>query len=249
MESAVLAARRALFADNARPNRGREKCVIAFQNVAYSYGGGDLLTDVSVRLAPGSFHFLTGPSGSGKSTFLKLAYAELYPTAGEVTIFDRDAQTLTRDDVAITRRRIGIVHQDCKFLDHLSLAANMALPFTVAGRDCDPQDLDDLLAWVGLKHLANALPPSLSGGERQRAALARAVIVGPDVILADEPTGNVDWDMSLRILTLLVELNRMGKTILVATHDLNLIRQAKSQVATRVLRIAKQKVQLAGADL
>ncbi|MDP3262201.1 MAG: ATP-binding cassette domain-containing protein [Tabrizicola sp.] len=223
--------------------------MIAFQNVAHSYGGGDLLTDVSVRLAPGSFHFLTGPSGSGKSTFLKLAYAELYPTAGEVTIFDRDTQTLTRDDVAITRRRIGIVHQDCKFLDHLSLAANMALPFTVAGRECDPQDLDDLLAWVGLKHLANALPPSLSGGERQRAALARAVIVGPEVILADEPTGNVDWEMSLRILTLLVELNRMGKTILVATHDLNLIRQAKSQVATRVLRIAQQKVQLAGADL
>jgi cell division transport system ATP-binding protein len=151
--------------------------------------------------------------------------------------------------VAITRRRIGIVHQDCKFLDHLSLGANMALPFTVAGRDCDPPDLDDLLAWVGLKHLADALPPSLSGGERQRAALARAVIVGPDVILADEPTGNVDWDMSLRILTLLVELNRMGKTVLVATHDLNLIRQAKSQVAVRVLRISKQKVQLAGADL
>ncbi|WP_309668317.1 ATP-binding cassette domain-containing protein [Tabrizicola sp.] len=223
--------------------------MISFDNVAYSYGGGELLSDVSLRLAPGSFHFLTGPSGSGKSTFLKLAYAELLPTAGHVTLFDREVRSLSRDDVARTRRRIGIVHQDCKFLDHLSLAANMALPFTVSDRESDPQDLDDLLSWVGLKHLANALPPSLSGGERQRAALARAVIVGPDVILADEPTGNVDWEMSLRLLALLVELNKMGKTILVATHDLNLIRQAKAQVPARVLRISKQRVQLAGADL
>jgi len=223
--------------------------VIAFENAAYSYGGGELLTDVSLRLAPGSFHFLTGPSGSGKSTLLKLAYAELVPTTGRVTLFDRDVTSLSRDDVARSRRRIGIVHQDCRFLDHLTLAANMALPFTVADRESDPQDLDDLLAWVGLKHLSGALPPQLSGGERQRAALARAVIVDPDVILADEPTGNVDWEMSLRILTLLVELNRMGKTILVATHDLNLIRQAKSQIQTRVLRIAKHRIQLAGANL
>ena len=222
--------------------------MIAFENVAYSYGGGELLSDVSLRLAPGSFHFLTGPSGAGKSTFLKLAYAELLPTTGQVTLFDREVRTLSRDDVARTRRRIGIVHQDCKFLDHLSLAANMALPFTVSDRESDRQDLDDLLGWVGLSHLSDALPPQLSGGERQRAALARAVIVDPDVILADEPTGNVDWEMSLRILTLL-ELNKMGKTILVATHDLNLIRQAKAQIPARVLRIAKHRVQLAGADL
>ncbi|OYW53254.1 MAG: cell division protein FtsE [Rhodobacterales bacterium 32-66-7] len=223
--------------------------MIAFENAAYSYGGGELLGDVSLRLSPGSFHFLTGPSGSGKSTFLKLAYAELKPTAGRVTLFDRDVTELSRDDVARARRRIGIVHQDCKFLDHLTLAANMALPFTVSDRESAPQDLEDLLAWVGLKHLSGSLPPQLSGGERQRAALARAVIVDPDVILADEPTGNVDWEMSLRILTLLVELNRMGKTILVATHDLNLIRQAKAQIQARVLRISKHRIQLAGADL
>ncbi len=125
----------------------------------------------------------------------------------------------------------------------------MALPLTVAQRETPPGDLADLLSWVGLSPLAEALPPSLSGGERQRAALARAVIIGPDVILADEPTGNVDWDMSLRLLSLLVELNRMGKTILIATHDLNLIRQAKSQVAARVLRIKNRRIQLAGADL
>jgi cell division transport system ATP-binding protein len=223
--------------------------VISFENAAYSYGGGELLSDISLRLAPGSFHFLTGPSGSGKSTFLKLCYAELAPTAGRLMLFDRDVRSLSRDDVALTRRRIGVVHQDCQFLDHLPLAANVALPLTVAGRASAPSDLSDLLGWVGLGQLAEAKPPSLSGGERQRAALARAIIMGPDVILADEPTGNLDWDMSLRLLTLLVELNRMGKTILVATHDLNLIRQAKSQLAARVLRISKRRIQLAGADL
>ena len=94
-----------------------------------------------------------------------------------------------------------------------------------------------------------AMPPSLSGGERQRAALARAVIMSPDLVLADEPTGNLDWDMSMRLMQLLIELNKSGKTVLVATHDLNLIRQAKTQLAARVLRIAKRRIQLAGADL
>ena len=223
--------------------------MIAFENVAYSYGGAELLSEVTVRLAPGSFHFLTGPSGAGKSTFLKLCYAELLPTSGEIFLFDRNVATLGRDDVAMTRRRLGVVHQDCQFLDHLPVAANISLPMAVAGYPDQPQDLTDLLAWVGLGQHADALPPSLSGGERQRAALARAVITAPDVILADEPTGNVDWDMSLRLLSLLVELNRMGKTILVATHDMNLIRSAKAQVATRVLRIKNRRVQLAGADL
>lgn len=223
--------------------------MIAFENAAYSYGGGELLSEISLRLAPGSFHFLTGPSGSGKSTFMKLCYAELLPTAGRVTLFDREVRGLSRDDVALTRRRIGVVHQDCQFLDHLPLSANVALPLVVAGRPTQAADLSDLLNWVGLGPLAASLPPSLSGGERQRAALARAIITGPDVILADEPTGNLDWEMSLRLLTLLVELNRMGKTILVATHDLNIIRQAKSQIAARVLRISKRRIQLAGADL
>ena len=223
--------------------------MIALENVGYSYGGGELLSDISLRLAPGSFHFLTGPSGAGKSTFLKLCYGELLPTAGRITLFDREVRGLTRDDIALTRRRIGVVHQDCQFLDHLPLAANVALPLTVAGKPSGAQDLTDLLTWVGLGNLADARPPQLSGGERQRAALARAIIMGPDVILADEPTGNLDWEMSLRLLTLLVELNRMGKTVLIATHDLNLIRQAKSQIAARVLRITKRKIQLAGADL
>lgn len=227
----------------------RRPCVIAFDNVAYSYGGAELLSEVSLRLTPGSFHFLTGPSGAGKSTFLKLCYAELLPTAGQVTIFDREVRSLDRDEVARMRRRVGVVHQDCQFLDHLPIAANVTLPLAVSGRDTGAQDLADLLGWVGLGHLADALPPSLSGGERQRAAVARAVITSPDIVLADEPTGNLDWEMSLRLLTLLVELNRMGKTILIATHDLNLIRTAKQQVAARVLRIKDRRIQLAGADL
>ena len=155
MEGTVVGARRP---DNHRVQRPSSKgnFVIAFENVAYSYSGGELLSDVSLQLAPGSFHFLTGPSGSGQSTFLKLAYDELRPTTGRVTLFDRDVTSLSRDDVARTRRRIGIVHQDCKFLDHLTLAANMALPFTVSDRESDRQELDELLSWVGLKHLADA---------------------------------------------------------------------------------------------
>lgn len=223
--------------------------MIELQNVAMSYGGSELLSDMTLKLVPGSFHFLTGPSGSGKTTFLKLCYAELTPSAGQLTLFGQDARVMTRDATAAIRQRIGVVHQDCQFLDHLPLAENVALPLTVAGKSADPGELRELLSWVGLKAQAGALPPQLSGGERQRAALARAVMMSPEVILADEPTGNLDWEMSLRLLSLLMELNRMGKIVVIATHDLNLIRTAKSQVAARVLRIANRRLQLAGADL
>ncbi|MBV7408381.1 ATP-binding cassette domain-containing protein [Maritimibacter sp. DP1N21-5] len=224
--------------------------MIEFQEVSYGYrGGGPLLADISLKLAPGSFHFLTGPSGAGKTTLMKLCYGALVPTSGRMMLFDQDVRQMTRDDVAETRRRIGVVHQDVQFLDHLSLAENVALPLMVSGNKADMADLDDLLGWVGLSGQIEALPPELSGGERQRAALARAVIMSPEVILADEPTGNVDWEMSLRLLQLLVELNRMGKTVLIATHDMNLIRQARGQVQARVLRISNNRVQLAGADL
>ncbi|MGR3363735.1 MAG: cell division ATP-binding protein FtsE [Maritimibacter harenae] len=224
--------------------------MIEFEEVSYGYsGGGALLSDVSLKLAPGSFHFLTGPSGAGKTTLLKLCYGALVPTQGRATLFGADVRAMTRDDVAEARRRIGVVHQDVQFLDHMNVVENVALPLMVSGRTTDVQDIADLLEWVGLTGQTDALPPELSGGERQRAALARAVILSPEVILADEPTGNVDWEMSLRLLQLLVELNRMGKTVLIATHDMNLIRQAKAQVQARVLRISGGRVLLAGADL
>lgn len=224
--------------------------MIELDNVAYSYGGAELFSGLSLELAPGSFHFLTGPSGAGKTTLLKLCYRELIATAGDVRILGQNARDMTRDQIAMLRRRVGVVHQDCQFLDHLTVAENVSLPLSVAGRvDEVNQDLSDLLGWVGLSRQAAQLPPQLSGGERQRAALARAVIMSPDVIIADEPTGNIDWEMSQRLLSLLVELNRMGKTVLVATHDMNLIRAAKSQVSARVLRLKDKRLHAAGVDL
>ncbi len=225
--------------------------MIELENVSYTYGDGALLSDVSVKLQPGSFHFLTGPSGAGKTTLLKLCYGALLPTSGRLSVFDEDIARLDRDQMALLRRRVGVVYQDCQFLDHMTLAENVALPLMVSGRaELEEQDnLTELLSWVGLGARLDAHPPELSGGERQRAALARAVILSPDVVLADEPTGNVDWEMSQRLLRLLIELNRMGKTVLIATHDLSLIRAAKSQVQARVLRISQRKLHLAGADL
>ena len=223
--------------------------MIEFNNVSHGYGGRRILEHLSLAIQPGSFHFLTGPSGAGKSTFLKLCYGDLVPDYGRINRFGQSHDVMSRDDIAHMRGRIGVVHQDCRFVDHLSLAENVALPLTVTGRTADPVEMSELLAWVGLIEQQNNLPLSLSGGERQRAALARAVIMSPDILLADEPTGNLDWEMSLRLLTLFAEMNRMGKTIVIATHDLNLIRAAKSQVAARILRLKGGQLTLAGAEL
>ncbi len=227
--------------------------VIKLENAAYSYGfdSRELLKSMSLTLNAGSFHFLTGPSGSGKTTFLKLCYGALLPTVGRVHLFAEDLRMMDRDRVAYIRRRIGVVHQDCQFVDHLNIQENISLPLNVVGdaKMANLSNLKDLMGWVGLTQRAQAYPAELSGGERQRAALARAVVMSPDIILADEPTGNIDWEMSQRLLHLLVELNRMGKTVVLATHDLSLIRASKTLVRARVLRISDRRVQLAGADL
>ncbi len=223
--------------------------MIRLANVSHDYGGRGLLTGIDLHIAPGAFHFLTGPSGAGKSTLLKLCYGELRPRSGQIDLFGQSLAGLSRDALADTRRRIGVIHQDCQFLDHLTLAENVALPFVATGRTVPQADLTELLGWVGLDRRADALPPTLSGGERQRAALARAVIMSPEVVLADEPTGNVDPEMSQRLLSLLVELNRMGTAVMIATHDMTLIRTAKSAVSARVLRIVDGTLQAAGADL
>ncbi len=170
------------------------------------------------------------------------------PTEGTVEIRGNAVWNGTRRSAAATRP-VSMMFQEARLFPWFTVVENVALPLMVSGRDTELQDLSDLMGWVGLQDQMEALPPELSGGERQRAALARAVIMSPEVILADEPTGNVDWEMSLRLLRLLIELNRMGKTVMIATHDMNLIRQAKAQVQARVLRISDRRLQLAGADL
>jgi len=203
--------------------------MIRFENVGMRYGmGPEVLRDVSFHLAPGSFHFLTGPSGAGKTSLLKLMFLANRPSRGLITMFGEDVATLPRSELPAIRRRIGVVFQEFRMLDHLTTYENVALPLKIQGRreESYRSDVEELLAWVGLGDRMNARPPTLSGGEKQRAAIARAVVAQPDLLLADEPTGNVDPEMGQRLLRLFIELNRLGTSVLIATHDRALVEAA-----------------------
>jgi cell division transport system ATP-binding protein len=205
--------------------------VIKLNNVALRYGRGEeVLRDITFHLRPGSFQFLTGPSGAGKTSLLRLLFMSIPPTRGQIYILGHDVSRITPAKRAQLRRRIGIVFQDFRLLDHLTTWENVALPLRVTGKRLSDykEDVTDLLQWVGLGHRVYAFPSVLSGGEKQRAAIARAVIGKPELLLADEPTGNVDPQMARRLLRLFIELNRLGTSVLIATHDHQLMRQTKA---------------------
>jgi cell division transport system ATP-binding protein len=205
-----------------------EHRVIRFENVGMRYGNGpEVLRDVHLRVDAGSFHFLTGQSGAGKSTLLKLIYMAERPSRGLISLFERDIAALPRGELPALRRRIGVIFQNFRLIQHLSTFDNVALPLRVGGEsEAKIKDsVTELLTWVGLGEKLEARPPTLSGGQQQRAAIARAVIGRPNLLLADEPTGNVDDDMAVRLLRLLDEMNKLGTTVIIATHNQNLARQ------------------------
>jgi cell division transport system ATP-binding protein len=207
--------------------------IVQFDKVGVTYGSGtQALRDVSFKLDSGGFYFLTGPSGAGKSTLLKLMYLALRPSSGSAKMFGVNVGEADRDHLPNLRRKIGVVFQDFRLLPHLSVADNVAMPFRVRGVPASDytEDVDDLLRWVGLGARIKALPETLSGGEQQRVAIARAVVGKPLLLIADEPTGNVDPDMGARIIRLFIELHKLGATVVIATHDLDLVRRSGAPV-------------------
>lgn len=206
--------------------------MVRFENVGMRYGAGpEVLRDVTFVLEAGSFTFLTGLSGAGKTTLLKLISMAEPPSRGLITLFGHDLATAKRRALPALRRRIGVVFQDFRLINHLSAFDNVALPLRIAGRkEADYiRDVEELLIWVGLGDRLNAIPPTLSGGEQQRVAIARAVVAKPDLLIADEPTGNVDPEIGARLIRLFAELNRLGTTVLIATHDRNLVESARAR--------------------
>ena len=200
--------------------------IVRFENVGLRYGlGPEVLRDIALSMEPGSFHFLTGASGAGKSSLLRLMYLAQKPTRGILSVFGRNVTTVSRNELAVMRRQVGFVFQDFRLLDNLSAVENVALPLHVAGADLNKsaQEVVELLTWVGLGEHLNARPATMSGGQKQRLAIARAVITRPRLLLADEPTGNVDDQIALRLLFLFEELHKMGTTVVIATHNAQLV--------------------------
>lgn len=210
-----------------RPPEGSRPAV-QFENVGFRYGmGPEVLRDLTFSIAPRSFQFLTGPSGAGKTTLLRLILLSVKPTRGLISLFGEDVAGISNDRLTGLRRRMGVVFQDFRLLDHLTTYENVALPLRVQGRDEGGyrSEVVELLRWVGLGERMHVLTPVLSGGEKQRAAIARALIARPELLLADEPTGNVDPSLGRRLLRLFIELNRLGTSVVIATHDLALMDQ------------------------
>jgi len=202
--------------------------VVLFENVGLRYGTGtEILKDISFSIERQTFQFLTGPSGAGKTTLLRLILLSLKPTRGQIKLFGKNAAELDKDMITDLRRRIGVVFQDFRLLDHLTTYENVALPLRVQGREeaSYRAEVIELLRWVGLGDRMHILPAVLSGGEKQRAAIARALIVRPELLLADEPTGNVDPTLARRLLRLFTELHKSGTSVVIATHDLTLMDQ------------------------
>ncbi|MEM6382729.1 MAG: cell division ATP-binding protein FtsE [Pseudomonadota bacterium] len=202
--------------------------MLVLDNVGLRYDGGpEILSDLSFEIEPRSFQYLTGPSGAGKTSMLKLMSLAMRPSRGVVTAFGKNTARSGSRDIPALRQRIGVVFQDFRLLDHLTTFENVALPLRVQGKaeSSYGADVKELLRWVGLGERMYAMPPVLSGGEKQRAAIARAVIGQPDLLLADEPTGNVDPQLGRRLLRLFVELNKLGTSIVIATHDVLLMQQ------------------------
>ncbi len=196
--------------------------MIRFEHVGLRYGiGPEVLSDVNFSLDPGSFHFLSGASGAGKSSLMSLLYLGRRPTRGLITMFGQETSILERDQSAAFRQRIGVVYQDFRLLNHLSVFDNVALPLRISQKNETEirKNVDELLDWVGLGDYSQAIPPTLSGGQQQRVAIARAVIARPKLLLADEPTGNLDNDIGMRLMLLFEKLNSMGTTIVIATHN------------------------------
>jgi len=206
--------------------------LVRFENVGLRYGfGQEILRDLSFHIPAHSFQFLTGPSGAGKTSLLRLLFMSMKPTRGLINIFDRDVSLLGKEQIADLRKRVGIVQQDFRLLDHMTTYENVALPFRILGRSESSyrSEVIELLRWVGLGERMDALPPILSGGEKQRAAIARAVIARPQLLLADEPTGSVDPTLGRRLLRLFIELNRSGTAVIIATHDVALMDQYEAR--------------------
>jgi cell division transport system ATP-binding protein len=223
--------------------------MVRFENVGMRYGSGpEVLRDVSFELVQGSFTFLTGLSGAGKTTLLKLICLSEPPSRGLITLFNEDLATAHRRDLPALRRRIGVVFQDFRLLSHLTAYDNVALPLRLAGkREADyTRDVRELLSWVGLGDRMTAKPATLSGGEQQRVAIARAVVARPALLIADEPTGNVDPEMGARLIRLFAELNRLGTTVLIATHDRMLVEETRGReirlVEGRMMEMPRQAV-------